>query len=249
MQPIGFATLYTKPRRLEGLDNVSDVWVADAITYEGDKRLYVKRTSNEEIMAECLASLLAVELELPVAKAYIVGDPGNLLGGGYFSGSEDAGFPSIKQWLNRNDPAVIQMLASWEKLHDVALFDEWIANPDRQGGNLLWGGCQNWMLIDHANALWSAFKKPKADMAFENILANCIRDWEGDLGPARLQKNSGKFAERCKKIDKDEIQAASKSEHIGMYDRCRDTLSSLEARLSKMPALLARHGRQMGLLP
>lgn len=82
MEAIGFATLYTKPRRLEGQDNVSEVWVADALTHEGDVRLYVKKTSKEEIMAECLASLLAKSLGLPVAKAYIVTDPGDLLGEG-----------------------------------------------------------------------------------------------------------------------------------------------------------------------
>lgn len=249
MQPIGFATLYTEPRRLEGLDNVSEVWVADALTHDGDRRLYVKKTTKEEILAECLASLLAAELGLPVSRAFIVQDPGELLGGGYFAGSEDAGAPSIKQWLNRHDPIVVQMLSNWDKLHDVALFDEWIANPDRHGGNLLWGGEDNWVLIDHALSLWSTLRQPDADLPCENILAGCIRDWEGDLGPARMHRNSGPFAARCRQIDPKEIQIASQSEHIGMYERCRDTLSSLEERLSKMPALLARHGNQLGLLP
>ncbi len=248
MEPIGFATLYTAPRRLEGLDNISEVWVADALTNGGDTRLYVKKTNKEEIMAECLASLLAAELDLPVAKTFIVQDPGDLLGGGYFSGSEDAGVPSIKQWLNRQDPVVMEMLSKWEKLHEVALFDEWIANPDRQGGNLLWGGGDNWVLIDHAQALWSALQKPQPDLPYDNILAGVINEFEGELGPARLRKNSGPFASRCREIDQEQIQIASQSEHIGMYERCRVTLSSLETRLSNMPALLARHGNQMDLL-
>jgi hypothetical protein len=249
MEPIGFATLYTKPRRLEGQDNVSEVWVADALTHEGDVRLYVKKTSKEEIMAECLASLLAKSLGLPVAKAYIVTDPGDLLGGGVFAGSEDAGAPSIKQWLNLHDQTVLNMLAGWKKLHEVALFDEWIANPDRQGGNLLWGGGENWVLIDHAMALWSALGKPHADMPFQNILATLISDIEKDMGPARLRHLSGEFAGRCREIDHDLIINASQSQHIGMYERCEVTLSSLETRLSMLPALLSRHGNQADFLP
>ena len=54
MQPIGFATLYAEPRRLEGLDNVSEVWVADAPTPEGDRRLYGKKTTKQDNHADCL---------------------------------------------------------------------------------------------------------------------------------------------------------------------------------------------------
>ena len=248
MEPIGLATLYTEPRRLEGLDNISEVWVADALTHEGDVRLYVKKTSKEEVMAECVAALLGSALGLPVAKTYIVMDPGDLLGGGYFAGSEDAGSPSIKQWLNRRDPFVEQMLASWKSLYDVALFDEWIANPDRQGGNILWGGGASWVLIDHAQALWSALRKPQPDLPHNNILASFISSIDGDLGPMRLRKLSGPFAERCRLIDPEIVRDASQCNQIGMYDRCEDTLSSLGTRLSLMPALIARHGNQPDLL-
>lgn len=248
MEPIGFATLYMTPRKLEGLDNISDVWMADGLTHQGDIRLYVKKASSEEILAECLASLLAAHLELPVPKTYIVLDPDSLIGGGLFVGSEDVGAPSIKQRLRRKDPDVLLRLANWDKLHEVALFDEWIANPDRQGGNLLWGGGGNWVLIDHAAALWSALKEPRPNLEYQNILAKVIRDIEGDLGPMRLRKSSGSFAARCREIDADKVRRASQSEHIGMYERCGVTLSSLKERISLMPRLIARHGNQMDLL-
>lgn len=249
MEPIGFATLYTRPRQLKDLDNISDLWLADALTREGDVRLYIKKASKEEILAECLCALLARQLELPVPRAFIVRDPGDLIGGGYFSGSEDTGSPSIKQRLKQGDPLAEHMLRNWDRLHELTLFDEWIANRDRNLGNLLWGGGDDWSLIDHAFSLWSYLDKPRADLEVRNIFAELIRIFEGDLGPARLQRACGEFADRCRKIDHDELQTASQSDLIGMLDRSKVTLSSLKERLSLMPKLLSRHGNQLDLLP
>lgn len=249
MEPIGYAALYTQPRQLTDLGNISPLWIADALSHEGDVRLYIKRANNAEILSECLSALLARQLELPTPRVFVVADPERLIDGDLFVGSEDAGAPSIKQRLQSGDPAVERILRKWEKLHQLTLFDEWIANPDRNLGNLLWGGGDDWSLIDHAFSLWSALEKPRPMHAVENKFAELVKMFEGDLGPARLKKEWADLGPRCEGIDHVEIQLASQSERLGMSDRSESTLSCLKERLDVMPSLIARHSNQMDLLP
>ncbi|MFL1404217.1 HipA family kinase [Marinobacter sp. M1N3S26] len=249
MEPIGYATLYTQPRQLTGLGNISEIWIADALSHEGDVRLYIKRATNPEILAECLSALLARQLDLPSPRVFVVADPERLIDGDLFVGSEDAGSPSIKQRLESGDPAVEKVLRKWEKLHQLTLFDEWIANPDRNLGNLLWGGGDDWNLIDHAYSLWSAMDEPRPRHPVTNKFAEIVKAFEGDLGPARLRREWAEFGPRCEEIDHTEIQTASQCERFGMSERSENTLSCLKDRLNQMPNLIARHGDQMDLLP
>lgn len=244
MEPIGFATLYTQPREIKGLGNVSPLWLGDAVTESGEARLYIKRAPNAEIVSECLCAVVGAELGLPIPRTFLVMDSANFLGGGILIGSEDEGMPSLKQYVEQQDPAVEEAIAKWQQLHEAALFDEWIANPDRNQGNLLWSGGEDWVLIDHALALWSSLASPNPRSEEHNGLAQVVVNLERDVGAARLRRLSGPFAEKCRALDRSELRAAAHCDSMGMSDHSKSALSSLMKRLEFLPALLARHGNQ-----
>jgi hypothetical protein len=247
MEPVGFATLYLKPRPVGDLGNVTPLWYGDALTPTGDVRLYVKQAPPGEILAECLCAVLGSALGLPVPRVFLVHDPAAWIGSRLLVGSEDAGMPSLRHHLDRAAPGLTAALAAWPQLHTVALFDEWIANPDRNQGNLLWDAADQWLLIDHARALgaWPpGAPVPDPEHPEVNQLAAVVLALEGDLGPQRLRKHAAPFGATCRKIDPQQTLEAARCHTLGMVERAAHTLSFLERRIDCLPALLARHGRQ-----
>src|SRR5207249_615328 len=94
-------------------------------------------------------------------------------------GSEDAKVLSLKRRVNVTNAAQMRSIAIWwNQLREsaafkrMALFDEWVANHDRNLGNILWDG-EPW-LIDHANALtgpdWKLADLQPDTMKFTNVL-------------------------------------------------------------------------------
>ena len=247
MEPIGFATLYLQPGPVADLGNVTPLWHGDALTPTGEVRLYIKRAPRDEVLAECLCAVLGSALHLPIPRAFLVLDPVGWLGGGVLIGSEDAGFPSLKHHLACQLADLPAALATWPQLHTAALFDEWIANPDRNQGNLLWDAADQWLLIDHARALgaWppgSPVPAPTEPIA--NQLAAVVTAIEGDLGTPRLRKLASPFGQRCRTFDHQQTLEAARCQTLGMVERATLALSFLAKRIDCLPALLARHGRQ-----
>lgn len=251
MQQIGFATLYTAPRRISDLGNVSPLWLGDAITQTGDARLYIKEVTYQELIAECLCATIGSAVGLPVTQTYIVQDPKNLLNASYIIGSEDADMPSFKRhWSlahNAQQQAIITALSNWRQLHEAALFDEWIANPDRNTGNFLWDGGDNWHLIDHARAVWTTTPTEDATAAFDNILADLVKGIQNEFGIAQLKKKLGTEIPKYKEIDTNKVLQSARCPEIGCVAEARNKLISLVARINALPALIGRHSEQQEL--
>lgn len=254
MEPVGFATLNFTPRPITGLGNVAPLWLGDAITHGGEvARLYMKQASRLQMLSECLCAVIGSELSLPIPKAYLVADPNAYLGGGVLIGSEDAGTPSLKHYIEINDPVVAQMLARWQSLPRAALFDEWTLNWDRNQGNLLWDGATQWALIDHAAALGAMPEGeghpsppdapvPVPSARAGNQLARFISAQHGDLGFARLRKQLPGFRDECQLLDTDELLEGSRCQALDALARAQHALCCLQDRLPHLPGLIARHG-------
>ncbi|MDP2715514.1 HipA family kinase [Rheinheimera sp.] len=251
MQQIGFATLYTAPRKISDLGNISPLWLGDALTHTGDTRLYIKEVSYQELIAECLCTTIGSAVGLPITQTYVVRDPNNLLNATYIIGSEDADMPSFKRHWSLADQvqqhAIIAALANWRQLHDAALFDEWIANPDRNTGNFLWDGGDNWHLIDHARALWTTTPTEDATAAFENILANLVKGIQNEFGIAQLKKKLTTEMPKYQEIDTAKVLQAARCSEIGCVAEAQNKLISLVARINALPGLIARHSEQQEL--
>jgi len=100
----------------------------------------------------------------------------NYVGEALIFASADTGTPSLKRRLTENGAnAFADLFATWKQWDVAAIFDEWIANPDRHTGNLLVEGPDKVWLIDHSHALtgpnWTA-----ADLFSERVVRNQIAD-------------------------------------------------------------------------
>jgi len=140
------------------------------------------------VAVELLCALLGQRLELPVAEPLLVRLEDRTLG----FGSVDLGYPSFRRYLqNDSDPRVLQRLLSWPNLVSAASFDNWIANPDRHVGNLLFDGTTQFWLIDHGLTL--APRLAPAD-AVNNLLLLLAQQGRDELALQRLKRELIGFA-------------------------------------------------------
>lgn len=248
MLQIGFATLYTTPRKIDDLGNISPLWLGDALTTTGDVRLFLKEVPYSELIAECLCATIGSALGLPVLQTYVVHDPHNFLQASYLIGSEDADMPSFKRHLSLSDQHQIEFskaaLAKWRQLHEAALFDEWIANPDRNTGNFLWDGGEQWNLIDHGRALWTTTPTAAPGDHFQNILAEIIKLVYQEIGIAQVKRKLAIELPKYQNIDTEKILLAARCAETGCVAEAQNKLVLLVERLNALPALIARYSEQ-----
>ena len=141
-----------------------ELWLASAFDAsqpdEGDVPVYVRVASPMPVVAELLCAVIGRALRLPVPEPFIVVlEPGVMPESRMLHhdrrqlafASRDVGGSTFSQLLRADSAAARTMLAQWEHLIPVATFDEWMANRDRNLGNILFVANVLW-LIDHAEA-------------------------------------------------------------------------------------------------
>ena len=125
---------------------------------DGEFKVIAKVLPHAEIATEIYCSLVARELALPVAPPALLVDSDNTT---LLFGSIDDGYPNFAQAV-RLDPSALDdaailrffsALRSWPSATEVASFDTWIDNRDRNPSNWLWKNTNDWLLIDHGKAL------------------------------------------------------------------------------------------------
>lgn len=125
---------------------------------DGECKVIAKRIPDKEIATELFCSLVARELALPVAPpALLIDTDGSTL----MFASLDDGYPNFAQAVQLDPLAPDQAaltrfyaaLRDWAAAPEVASFDTWIDNRDRNPSNWLWRNENDWLLIDHGKAL------------------------------------------------------------------------------------------------
>lgn len=154
---------------------------------DGELKVIAKALPEQEIATEIFCSLVARELALPVAPpALLIDTDGSTL----LFGSIDDGYPNFAQAirLDPNAPDAAAMdrffaaLRTWTGAPEVASFDAWIDNRDRNPSNWLWKNTNDWLLIDHGKALGCDANYPKCN----KLHAFLIDAWNND--PKALSK-------------------------------------------------------------
>ncbi|MEP3349511.1 MAG: HipA family kinase [Marinomonas sp.] len=134
-------------------NNINPTYKSHVKTHEGVIQAYVKLVSHREIYIECVCGVIGRFLGLPIPKPLIVKVDHEALptiehGKSLLAfGSEDSVYPSLKR--RGLDDDIVKKLKDFTQTLDVGVFDEWIGNPDRHGGNILFDGSNQFTFIDH----------------------------------------------------------------------------------------------------
>lgn len=137
--------------------NVNPTWKGHVKTHDSVVVAYVKQVTVQELYAECVCAAIGRSLGLSIPKPIIVKVTHTIfeeIPEGEYAlafGSEDAGYPSFRRYFKSEE--ALEKLKSYSKALDVGVFDEWIANWDRNVGNILYDGGDKFSFIDHENAL------------------------------------------------------------------------------------------------
>lgn len=152
--------------------NINPVWRGNVTLGSIRRQMYVKAVEPRTLAVEVICAIIGRALGLPMPRPALVRVTSRALPSAamptVFFGSESIDNPDLKQWLNRDAEHVLSQLARWSKLLDAGCFDEWTGNADRHGGNILYGGGNNFALIDHSEALPRGLQVAKA--APDNLL-------------------------------------------------------------------------------
>lgn len=184
------------PRALEHL-KTDELWQGNAyeVREDGtgaDHAVYFRLAGSTTLAAELLGALLAQALGLPTPQPYVLRlRPGVLSGSRFMQGAaagtpllcvatHDLGGRAFAQLLTEQSDFAKKLLRQWHALLPAAAFDEWIANLDRNFGNILYVARELW-LIDHADAFGGPQRRlldlhEMVDKRFTNKLAILFGD-------------------------------------------------------------------------
>ena len=146
---------------------------------------YAKQLAEYEFYAELMCAVVGRSIGMSIPEPVIAIDARNNI---YFV-SMAVNHPDVNHFINLNGESFIwKNLSNWSQACNAASFDEWIANGDRNRGNILFGGNENIYLIDHNLAMDKSIKHadPIAQNTFLTIKEAFSKD---DVSKQRLRNN------------------------------------------------------------
>ncbi len=180
---------------------------------------YVKFLDTKQLINELVSSVLGRTLGLPIPQGFIVlvnredyPDSELLINQGLDKalafGVESIGYPDLKRRIRiEGDSIVGELFRTWTGWCDAMIFDEWVANRDRNQGNLLLGAPGDVWLIDHGQAFTGPNWVPSdldPTVSVRNEIAKVIAPHLGLPERHRALRRAAEIADECKKIDVNE---------------------------------------------
>jgi len=205
---------------------------------------YAKQLSDTEIMVEIISALMGRELNLPI--------PEPVLG---IYGTDSLWFISIdvkvpdlshrmtidvnQQMANdQTNLKILEKLCQWSDICLAIGFDEWIANDDRNLGNILYDGNDQFYLIDHNRAMRLPFF-PEAPINNQllNIKLHCTQD---EVGKQRIKNHIEAFIHNTNKTLPIELISKIKEKLADFDDEILDNIAEfLQKRLNYVSKITA----------
>ncbi|MFZ5793363.1 MAG: HipA family kinase [Sphingomonas sp.] len=241
------------------IDNVSLTYRGSVQVEGGDQLVaIIKDIPAKELANELLAAAIAGAAGLPVPTAILafaprdtgigVGCPLNDGSGGLVFASANVGGTSVRQFYKSSpspgtEVLIAERLASWVDAGKLYGFDSWIANTDRNAGNLLFGGAGGIWLIDHARGFtgpaWIA-----ADFDASGEYANLLANWLTPLldveKRSEMAKDVGDASDGWGRVMLDRLaEAAHVAALLDAGDR-EAVLTFLADRAAHVPRLASR---------
>ncbi|UAN57421.1 HipA family kinase [Serratia sp. JSRIV004] len=156
MESIEVATLLPGAKKFHE-SNINQTWKGHVKTNTDTVVVFAKLIPPREICIEAYCALLGQALGIPIPKPFLIlADSSSLdvLSPGHHAlmfGSEDAAYPSFRRYAQCKE--AMEKLEAFKSSLDVGVFDEWIANHDRNLGNMLYDGGEDFFFIDHGLAI------------------------------------------------------------------------------------------------
>lgn len=240
------------------IDNVSPTYRGSVQVEGGQVVAIIKDIPVKELANELLAANIALAAGLPVPTPILAFAPADTgIGvscplsdgsGGLVFASADVGGTSVRQMYiaeqNRATEVLIaERLAAWSDAGKLYGFDSWIANTDRNSGNLLFGGAGGIWLIDHAHGFTGpAWASDDLDAAEE--YANLLAAWLTPLlnidQRAEMARNVGAASDR---LGRGLLTRLADTAHIASLLDAEDrlaVLAFLADRAEHVPRLASR---------
>lgn len=185
-------------------------------TASGKTFAYVKLLDTKQLINELVSSVLGRTLGLPIPPGFVVlvnredyPESEFLVSQGLDRalafGVESIGHPDLKRRIRiEGDSVVEELLRTWTGWCEAMTFDEWIANKDRNQGNLLLGAPGEVWLIDHGHAFtgpnWQA-EDLDPTVAVGNEIARVIAPNLALPERHRALRRATELTEECRDID------------------------------------------------
>lgn len=166
METVELVTMLPGAQKVDD-QNLNPTWKSHVINADQTSSVaFVKFIEPRKIFVECFCALIGRKLGLPIPKPMVVNVTHDALSCTVPSGqqvvafgSEDAAHPSFRRRIAQDEPEAMKLIRAYSKILDISLFDEWIANRDRNVGNILFDGKSVFHFIDHELALPAGFTK------------------------------------------------------------------------------------------
>lgn len=214
--------------------------------------LYMRLGEGGALVAELLCGCLARALQLPAPDVFLVAAPVGRLPRSKFAhskgmtlcvGTRDIGGKTFSQLLAEDADAALPLLRDWPELGKVAAFDEWLANPDRNTGNLIYVA-QTMHIIDHAEAFGGCSRElfplgELTDAAFSNVLGEMVqRAFDHDRKHGLLSQTLQWLSGVVSQTDIGQIVESARTEYwLAPADKV-ELLNFIKTRLAITHALL-----------
>ena len=221
------------------------------VTRTDQIQVIFKKLSEPELAAEIFCADLARNLGLPAPEPILLYDP---VAGEILYGCVDLEYPNSLRAFNITPPTynpaarkiLEQALLAWPKINEVAAFDEWIDNRDRNLGNLLFVGPKEFAIIDHGKALDIDPSYPSQNVLCKLLAADCASTKEVRALLRTLFRESAAFDIMNVEATRASLESTGIATHTDSAERFFDFVENRLADLNTH--LRNRFPGQQGLL-
>lgn len=227
---------------------VNETFVGSIDTISGRYRAYIKVLGGRQLVNELLSSTVGRAVGLPIPQGYLLKVlptdlPESVVLKKHNSevlafGTRDVGQPSLKRRIKKEGNSVLSTLfTSWKEWETAVIFDDWIANVDRNPGNLLIGGPGEVWLIDHGHSFTGPEWK-EADLIPDKIFPNKLGDHHFPTLtlPERMavRDKAGNLSSNFGLVDPDAALTASLSDKLLSISELKAIKDFLRLRVAKL---------------
>ncbi len=222
--------------------NINQTWKGHAQTSDDIVVVYAKIIDVREICVEAFCAILGRKLGIPIPKPFLILADSSTLSEvpdgqhALMFGSEDAAYPSFRRYANCQQ--AYEKLQNFKASLDVGVFDEWIANRDRNVGNILYDGGNDFLFIDHGLALPQGLSSDSP--AIDNNILRALFSIKSEIEKFKTLRTAAQtITPMYNTLNLTEIMDSTQSSRFVSGEVIKEILTFLTDRLSSIESLIS----------